>query len=44
MQFNGIDFDTYFNHYPDKNGYFGRYGGVFVDETAVKKEAVPAAR
>jgi tryptophan synthase beta chain len=32
MQFNGIDFDTYFNHYPDKNGYFGRYGGVFVDD------------
>ena len=32
MQFNGIDFDTYFNQYPDKNGYFGRYGGVFVDD------------
>ena len=30
MMFNGIDFDTYFKHYPDKNGYFGKYGGSFV--------------
>ena len=23
MNFNGIDFDTYFKNYPDENGYFG---------------------
>ena len=32
MNFNGIDFDTYFKKYPDKNGYFGRYGGVYVSD------------
>ena len=32
MKFNGIDFDTYFNNYPDKNGYFGKYGGVYIDD------------
>ncbi len=30
MNFNGVDFDTYFKHYPDKNGFFGKYGGSFV--------------
>ena len=30
MNFNGIDFDTYFKNYPDKNGYFGKYGGSYV--------------
>ena len=32
MIYNGIDFDTYYNNYPDKNGYFGKYGGVYIDE------------
>ena len=32
MEFNGINFDTYFNNYPDKDGYFGKYGGVYVDD------------
>ena len=32
MNFNGIDFETYFKHYPDKNGFFGKYGGAFVSE------------
>jgi len=32
MNYNGIDFDTYLKQYPDKNGYFGRYGGVYVAE------------
>ena len=32
MLFNGIDFDTYFKYYPSKEGFFGRYGGAFVDE------------
>ena len=30
MKFNNIDFDTYFKHYPDKDGFFGKYGGAFV--------------
>ena len=30
MMFNGIDFDTYFKHYPDAKGYFGKYGGSYV--------------
>ncbi len=36
MKFNGIDFDTYFKSYPDKNGYFGPYGGAYVDEGLLK--------
>ena len=30
MDFNGVNFDTYFNNYPDKNGYFGKYGGAYI--------------
>ena len=32
MELSGVNFDTYFNNYPDKNGYFGKYGGVYIDE------------
>ncbi len=32
MIFNGVDFDTYFRHYPNAEGYFGRYGGVFISD------------
>ncbi len=32
MNMNGIDFDTYFKHYPDENGYFGKYGGAYVND------------
>lgn len=32
MNFGGIDFDTYFRNYPDKNGYFGKYGGCYIPE------------
>ena len=32
MIFNGVDFDTYFKNYPNSEGYFGRYGGVYVSE------------
>ena len=32
MKFNGIDFDTYFKDYPNEEGYFGKYGGVYIDE------------
>ncbi len=32
MQFNGIDFNTYLKNYPDKNGYFGKYGGAYISD------------
>ena len=32
MLYNGIDFDTYYKNYPDKNGYFGKYGGVYISD------------
>jgi len=32
MEFNGINFDTYFKNYPDENGYFGKYGGSYVSK------------
>ena len=31
MEFGGINFDTYLRNYPDKKGYFGPYGGSYVD-------------
>lgn len=30
MKYNNIEFDTYFKNYPDKNGFFGKYGGSFI--------------
>ncbi len=30
MNHNGIEFDTYFKNYPDKDGYFGKYGGCYI--------------
>lgn len=36
MKYNNVDFDTYFKNYPDKDGYFGRYGGSFVPEELQK--------
>ena len=32
MKFNGIDFDTYFKNYPDEKGYFGKYGGCYIND------------
>ena len=32
MNFNGIDFDTYFKNYPNREGYFGKYGGAYVSD------------
>lgn len=32
MKLNGIDYDTYLKNYPDKNGYYGRYGGSYVPQ------------
>ena len=36
MEFNGINFDTYLKQYPDKNGYFGRYGGAYISDELKK--------
>ena len=30
MNFENIDFTTYLKNYPDKKGYFGKYGGSYV--------------
>ncbi len=30
MNFNGIDFNTYFKHYPNNEGFFGKYGGAYI--------------
>ncbi len=30
MKFNNIEFDTYLKQYPDENGYFGKYGGSYI--------------
>ena len=30
MKFNGIEFDTYFNIYPNEKGYFGKYVGSYI--------------
>ena len=32
MELNGVNFDTYFKNYPDKDGYFGKYGGVYIED------------
>ncbi len=32
MKYNGIDFNTYFKNYPDHKGYFGRYGGAYLED------------
>ena len=31
MNFNNVNFDTYFKTYPDENGYFGNYGGCYIE-------------
>ena len=32
MIHNGMEFDTYFKNYPDKDGFFGKYGGAYITE------------
>ena len=32
MEFNHVNFDTYFRDYPDANGYFGKYGGCYISD------------
>ena len=44
MKLNNVDFDTYFQNYPDKDGYFGRYGGVYVDDKLKEAMAEIKAR
>ena len=39
MQCGNVNFDTYFKHYPDEHGYFGKYGGVFVSDELKKAMA-----
>ena len=36
MTFKDVNFDTYFHNYPDKDGYFGKYGGVFIEDKLKK--------
>lgn len=36
MKLNGIDFETYFKDYPNEEGYFGKYGGVYITEDLKK--------
>ena len=44
MNFNNVDFDTYFKNYPDKDGYFGKYGGSYVSpELQVAMNEISAA-
>ena len=30
MILNNVDFETYFKHYPNNDGFFGKYGGAYV--------------
>ena len=32
MILNNVDFENYFKNYPDKNGFFGKYGGCYINE------------
>ncbi len=32
MKYGNVDFDTYFKNYPDKDGYFGKYGGAYIPD------------
>ena len=36
MKFNGIDFDTYLKQYPNEEGFFGKYGGAYVNDELKK--------
>lgn len=32
MNYNDVNFDTYFKNYPDEKGYFGPYGGSYIPD------------
>ena len=36
MKFNEVDFDTYLKDYPNKDGFFGKYGGVYIPDELKK--------
>ena len=36
MIYNNVDFETYFKHYPDAQGYFGKYGGCYISDELTK--------
>ena len=36
MKLNGIDYATYFKTYPNKEGYFGKYGGAYLPPKLVQ--------
>ena len=36
MVFKGIDFETYLKQYPNREGYFGRYGGAYISDELKK--------
>ena len=31
MNFNNVNFDTYFKNYPNEQGFFGKYGGCYIE-------------
>ena len=31
MMYNGVNFDTYMKNYPDNDGFFGKYGGCYIE-------------
>ncbi len=39
MNFNGLDFDTYFKNYPSEDGFFGKYGGCYISDELKKAMA-----
>lgn len=44
MKYGNVDFDTYFKNYPDKDGYFGKYGGAYIpDELKTAMNEITAA-
>lgn len=44
MNFNGIDFDTYFKKYPTDDGFFGKYGGAYISpELQIAMEEISKA-
>ena len=32
MKLNNVDFETYLKDYPNEEGYFGKYGGAFIND------------
>ena len=44
MKYNNIDFETYFKNYPNREGYFGKYGGAYIsDELKAAMAEIDAA-